>query len=67
MKVMLALLLAGCFDPDIELPACADMGCDGTQEVPLYCPDHPGRDGQPPVDGSCFCAAPDGPDGWCVP
>lgn len=41
-----------------DYPSCEVMGCDGTQNVPLYCPE----DGQ-----ACFCAAPDGPDGWCIP
>lgn len=46
-----------CPAPPPPLPTCAAMGCDGTQAVPLVCPD----DG-----GPCFCAAPTGPDGMCV-
>lgn len=45
--------------PPEGLPTCEEMGCDGTQSVPLYCP----TTGK----GPCFCAAPDGTDGWCLP
>ena len=41
----------------VPLPTCVAMGCDGTQNIPLQCPDE---------GGPCFCAAPDGPDGWCT-
>lgn len=49
-----------CLSPPVACdptPTCVSMGCDGTQSVPLYCPE--GQD-------TCFCAAPHGPDGWCV-
>lgn len=62
-KILLFALLAGCAD-DPRLPSCKSMGCDGSQAVALYCPEH---DEDQPAEGSCFCAAPDGPDGWCVP
>jgi len=40
-----------------DYPTCVSMGCDGTQNVPLYCP---------VGGGPCFCASPEGPDGWCT-
>lgn len=46
------------------LQSCAGMGCDGTQNVPLYCPGMKSN-GQPDPTAPCFCAAPSGPDGWC--
>lgn len=37
------------------VPTCVEMGCDGTQSVPLYCPGD---------EEICFCVT-DNPDGWC--
>jgi hypothetical protein len=55
-------------DPNFDggcpvLLPCSFLGCDGTQSVPLYCP----TDGSAPQTDACFCASPDGPDGWCRP
>lgn len=67
-KIVFAIaLLAGCFDEAAPVPTCKSMGCDGTQEVPLYCP---GPDDDPmgqPYEGTCFCTSPDEQDGWCRP
>lgn len=51
-------------DAALTLPSCAGMGCDGTQNVPLYCPGLKSN-GEPDPKAPCFCAAPTGPDGWC--
>ena len=65
--------LPGPTDPDVSIgpadPAgpryfglhlCARLGCDGTQSIPLWCPD--------PNDMAipCFCAAPHLSDEWCL-
>jgi|JI10StandDraft_1071094.scaffolds.fasta_scaffold241418_2 hypothetical protein len=46
-----------CACPPPVTPTCASLGCDGTQEAPLVCPD----DG-----GPCFCSSSIGQDGLCI-
>jgi hypothetical protein len=60
MRMIVLTLLAGCLDRRVELPTCEELGCDGT-------PERPAEDDGPPVDGACFCPAPAGSDGRCVP